>query len=181
LVIEQARELGYKGGFILIDQAKMDYIANILKGTQLLGGSIGIAAVAQTPIPGTPGFDKKYVSTYKRMLTWEAAMNYDAMHALARAMVAAGTVSDPAAIRAAFSKAFPLTGEKFPIECFGVTPGGWMEFLAAVQTIDNRGEYSPVRLCGWWLKDEDAFNKLKTQVHLTRPVDWMFLKLEKDQ
>lgn len=181
LVIEQARELGYKGGVILIDQAKVDYIENILKGTQLLGGTIGVAAVAQTPLPATPGFDKKYVSAYKRMLTWEAAMCYDAMHALARAMVAAGTVSDPIAIRASFSKAFPLRGNKFPVEYFGVSPGGRMEALGAVQTIDDRGKYSSVRAIAWWLKDEDAFNELKTQAQFTGHVDWVFFKFEKDQ
>jgi branched-chain amino acid transport system substrate-binding protein len=84
LVIEQARGLGYKGGFILIDQAKMDYIANILKGTQLMGNTIGVASVAMSPTAAAPAFDKKYVAEYKRMQTWEVALNYDAMQALAR-------------------------------------------------------------------------------------------------
>ena len=56
LVIEQARGLGYKGGFILIDQAKMDYIANILKSTKLMGNTIGVAAVVLSPTRGGPRF-----------------------------------------------------------------------------------------------------------------------------
>ena len=73
LVIEQARGLGYKGGFILIDQAKMDYIANILKGTKLMYNTIGVAPVAKSPTAAAPAFDKRYVAEYKRMSTWEVA------------------------------------------------------------------------------------------------------------
>jgi len=39
-------------------------------------------------------YEKKYVSIYKRMLTWEGVLNYDAMHALAWATVSAGTAED---------------------------------------------------------------------------------------
>jgi branched-chain amino acid transport system substrate-binding protein len=150
LVIEQARGLGYKGGFILIDQAKMDYIANILKGTKLMGNTIGVAAVAMSPTAAAPAFDKKYVAEYKRMQTWEVALNYDAMHALARAMVAAGTVKNPVAIRAAFPKAFPLSGDKYPVEYYGITPGGRMECPGSVQTIDQAGKYGPIHMFAWW-------------------------------
>ena len=58
------------------------------------------------------------------------ALNYDAMQALARVMVAAGTVKDPVAIKAAFPKAFPLGGDKFPVEYFSITPGGRMTCVA---------------------------------------------------
>ena len=37
LVIEQARGLGFKGGFVLIDQAKLDWITATLKGSELIG------------------------------------------------------------------------------------------------------------------------------------------------
>ena len=60
LVIEQARGLGYKGGFILIDQAKMDYIANILKSTKLMYNTIGTAPVEQSPTPAAPALEKRY-------------------------------------------------------------------------------------------------------------------------
>jgi len=36
LVIEQSRGMGYKGGFLLMDQAKIDYIAQKLEGTSLM-------------------------------------------------------------------------------------------------------------------------------------------------
>ncbi len=180
LVIEQARGLGYKGGFILIDQAKMDYIANILKGTELMNGTIGVAAVAQIPLAAMPAFDKKYTETYKRMQTWEVCLNYDAMHALARAMIAAGTVTDPVAIRAALPKAFPLAGDKFPVEYLGITPGGRMEIAGSVQLIKN-GKYSPVQMWYWWFKTEEEFNRFKAQQPAEANVSLEFLKFEKEQ
>ncbi|MGB6067158.1 MAG: ABC transporter substrate-binding protein [Desulfomonilaceae bacterium] len=181
LVIEQARGLGYKGGFVLIDQAKMDYIAHILKGTKLMTQTIGVGAVAQSPTPAAADFNKKYTKDYKRMLTWEVALNYCAMHALARAMAAAGTVTDPVAIRAALPKAFPLEGSKFPSEYFGITPGGRMEVPGSVQTIGPAGKYSPVRLVAWWLKNRTDFNKTIQQAQNVGVVMWMFDKFDKEQ
>jgi len=166
LVIEQARGLGFKGGFILIDQAKMDYIEkNILKSTKLMDGVIGVAAVAQIPTPAAPVHDKKYSETYKKMATWESVLNYCAMHALAKAMTAAGTVEDATAIRASFQKAFPLAGDKFPSEYFDISDKGRMHCFASVQMI-KEGKYSTAYLYGYW-QSEAEFNKLKSQAKVT--------------
>ena len=181
LVIEQARGLGYKGGFILIDQAKMDYIENILKSTKLMGNTIGVAAVALSPTVTAPAFDKKYVSIYKRMQTWEVSLNYTAMYGLSRAMVAAGTVEDPIAIRAAFPKAFPLLGDKFPVEYWGITPGGRMEIAGSVQTIDQAGKYGPVKMQVYWFKTEKEFKQFTAQTTLIGNATWGFFPFEKDE
>ncbi|MGO9021054.1 MAG: ABC transporter substrate-binding protein [Syntrophobacteraceae bacterium] len=180
LVIEQARNLGYKGGFILVDQAKADYIANILKGTELMNGTIGVGVVAQLPYAAMVPFDKKYTELYKRMQTWEVSLNYTAMHALARAMVAAGTVSDPVAIRAALPKAFPLLGDKFPVEFFGITPAGRMELAASVMYIKD-GKYSPAQLWYWWFKTEEEFNLFKKEHPAPGNVTMNFLKFEHEE
>ncbi len=181
LVIEQARGLGFKGGFILIDQAKMDYIENILKSTKLMGNLIGVAGVALSPTQSAPAFEKKYKSLYKRMLTWEVSLNYDAMYALSRAMVAAGTVEDPIAIRAAFPKAFPLLGDKFPVEYWGITPGGRMEIAGSIQTIDQAGKYGPVKLVVYWFKTEKEFKQFTSQATLIGNTTWGFFPFEKDE
>jgi branched-chain amino acid transport system substrate-binding protein len=181
LVIEQARGLGYKGGFILIDQAKMDYIANILKSTKLMYNTIGTAPVVQSPTPAAPAFEKRYVDTYKRMSTWEVWLNYNAMFALSKAMVAAGTVEDPIAIRAAFPKAFPLLGDKFPSEWFGITPGGRMYCPGSIQVIDKDGKYGKVRLALWPYKTEAEFKKAVAQTVVTTDIEWVFFKAEKEQ
>ncbi len=172
LVIEQARGLGYKGGFILIDQAKMDYIANILKSMKLMENVIGVAAVANVPVPAAGTFDKKYVATYKSMNTWEAALHYTAMFGLAKAMIAAGTVEDVQAIRAAFPKAFPLLGDKFPTEMFGISDVGRTHMAAAVQTIKN-GKYSNPDMYIWWLKSENDLAQVKKIGKTNVPLKFM--------
>jgi len=180
LVIEQARGLGYKGGFILIDQAKMDYIENILKSTKLMYNTIGVAPVEQSPTPAAPALEKRYRSQYKRMSTWEVWLNYNAMHALSRAMVAAGSVDDPVAIRAAFPKAFPLLGDKFPSEFYGITPAGRMYCLGSVQVIDQAAKYGQVQLVAWQYKTEAEFKKAISQAQITGNVKWVFYKFEQE-
>ena len=180
LVIEQARGLGYKGAFILIDQAKMDYIENILKSTKLMTNLIGTAAVALSPTEAAPAFVKKYKETYKRMCTWEVILNYNAMHALNKAMVQAQSVSDVRKIRAAFPRAFPLLGKYFPSEFVGITPGGRMYCPGSQQMIDASGKYGPVDLLAWWCKNEQEFNKLKTDYPAMAGAKWVYYKWEKE-
>lgn len=162
LVIEQARTMGYKGGFMLVDQAKQDYIAVLLKSTKIMGDLIGTAGVVSIPFDGAKAFDKKYTATYKRMVTWECALNYTAMHALAKAIVAAGSVDNVYAIRAAFSKALdpPMLGDKYPSAAFGVTDTGRMLIMASVQTITN-GKFDPSALYAWWPKTQKEFETVK--------------------
>ena len=181
LVIEQARGLGYKGGFILIDQAKMDYIANILKSTKLMYNTIGTAPVVQSPTAAAPALEKRYRDTYKRMSTWEVWLNYNAMSALAKAMAAAGTVEDPYAIRAAFPKAFPLLGDKYASEWMGITPGGRMYCPGSMQVIDEKGNYGQVALILWMYKTEAEFKKAVAQSQVSAPVKWVYHKFEKEE
>jgi branched-chain amino acid transport system substrate-binding protein len=172
LVIEQARGLGYKGGFILIDQAKVDYIAHILKGMKLMDDVIGVSAIANVPVPAAQSFDKKYTATYKRMNTWEAALHYTAMYALAKAMEAAGTVSDVYAIRAAFPKAFPLLGDKFPTEMFGISEAGRIHLAASVQTVKD-GKYDKNDMYVWWVKSEKEVEQIKKIGKTNVPLKFM--------
>jgi branched-chain amino acid transport system substrate-binding protein len=161
LVIEQARGMGYKGGFIMIDQAKQDYIAILLKGTKVMGNLIGTAGVVSVPFDGAKIFDKKYTETYKRMVTWECALNYSATHALARAIVAAQSVDDVYKIRAAFAKALdpPMLGDRFPTTTFGIADTGRLHILASVQTITN-GKSDPSSLYAYWPVTKKEFDKV---------------------
>jgi branched-chain amino acid transport system substrate-binding protein len=181
LVIEQARGLGYKGGFILMDQAKMDFIENILKSTKLMYNTIGVAPVEQSPTAAAPALEKRYRSLYKRMSTWEVWLNYNAMFALSRAMAAAGTVEDVYAIRAAFPKAFPLLGDKFPSEFLGITPAGRMYCPGSIQVIDQAGKYGQVQLALWQYKTEKEFKEAIAQSQVEANIKWVFLKFEKEQ
>lgn len=173
LVIEQARGMGFKGGFIMIDQAKQDYIAQILKGNKLMGNLIGTAGVVSLPpVPGNT-FDQRYTKAYKRMVTWECALNYTGMHALAKAIVAAGTVDDVYRIRAAFPKVFPMLADHYPNEVFGITEQGRMVLMASVQTITN-GKSDPSVLYVWWPKTQKEFNQVKkvTKTDKSVPIIW---------
>src|SRR6478609_548795 len=107
LVAKQARELGFKGGFIIIDQAKMDEMAKVMGGYQQLEGSIGVLPVVDDPSAATKDFVQRFQKIYPgRIPSSEVSLNYTAVHATAMAMKLAGTTTDAVAIRANLDKAF---------------------------------------------------------------------------
>ena len=107
LVVKQARELGFKGGFIIIDQAKMDEVAKVSGGYASLEGSIGVLPVVDDSAPDMKGFVERYRKMFPgRDPSSEVSLNYTAVHVTAVAMKLAGTVTDAAAIRAQLDKAF---------------------------------------------------------------------------
>ncbi len=167
LVIEQARQMGFKGGFIMIDQAKQDVIAKLLGSTKLMGDLIGTGGVLSTSF-GTNAFDQRYTKAYKRMTTWECALNYVAVNSLARAIAAAGTVSDIYKIRASFPKAYPLLADKYPSEFLGITDGGRAKIFGTVQTVSKGVSDHPFLSC-WWAKSSEEFNAA-LKVSLSNPV-----------
>ncbi len=160
LVIEQARGMGYTGGFIMLEQAKMDYISQILKGLKLMENTIGVAAVLNIPFAATLAFKKNYTSMTKRLVTWEACRNYIAMHALAKAIAIADTADDVYAIRASFHKIFPMLGDRYPSETWGITPAGRMLVTAPIQTIKG-GKYMKPQQEYWWIRDQKEWNSIK--------------------
>lgn len=169
LVIEQARALGFKGGLLLVDQAKMDYIAQILEGTKLMENVIGTAGLGSVPLPAGASFERKYRETYKRMNTWEVTLHYCAMYALARAISSAGTVDNIYSIRAAFPKAFPLLGNRFPNEMFGITPAGRMYVPGSIQTVKS-GKFMTPSMYVWWANSRQEFNDVKRLTKITLPM-----------
>jgi len=173
LFIEQARNMGFKGGFVLVDQAKQDYIAMLLKGTKIMGDLIGTAGVSSLPPYPGQDFDVRYTKAYKRMVTWECALNYTAMHALARAIQAAGTTTDVQKIRASFPKAYPMLADKYPNEVYGINEKGNTLILASVQTV-TAGKSNPSALYAWWPKTNKEFEAIKkiTKVDKSVPIYW---------
>ncbi len=113
LVVKQARELGFKGGFILIDQAKLDEVAKVSGGYASLNGSIGVLPVMEDKLPESVAFVQRFQKLYpNRLVTSETSLNYSTVHATARAMKLAGTVTDATAIRAKLSEAFKTMPRK---------------------------------------------------------------------
>ena len=64
-VAKQARELGFKGGFIIMDQAKLDQMKPIAGSYETLEGSIGVLPLIDSDEEAAPAFIEKYQKNYK--------------------------------------------------------------------------------------------------------------------
>ncbi len=139
LVAKQARELGFKGGFIVIDQAKMDEMAKVIGGYQPLEGAIGVLPLVEDTRPDAKSFVERYRKSHdNRDPSSEVSLNYTAVHATAIAMKLANSVSDPAAIRAQMDKAVKqLPNESNPNDLDGVNEAGGMLANTYVGTVEG--------------------------------------------
>lgn len=118
LVVKQARELGFKGGFLVMDQAKLDEMARVVGGIETLEGAIGVLPVSADPSPVNKAFIERFGKKFNgRVPGSEALWNYTSVHATARAMQLAGTASDAAAIHAKLDAGY----KALPAD---VNPGG---------------------------------------------------------
>jgi len=125
LVVRQARELGFKGGFILMDQAKMDEVAKVSGGIKSLEGSVGVVPLDKYENEGAKLFLKKWEKDHNGVATSETAYNYFAMYLIAQAMQEAGTVEDAKAIRAAIPAAMEkVSVEHNPYDVDGIDDNG---------------------------------------------------------
>lgn len=106
LIVQQARELGFKGGFIVMDQAKLDEVAKVTGGYAPLNGAIGVLPLANDETPNAKAFVERFRKSHGgRDPSQEVSLNYTAVYATALAMKLAGSVSDAIAIRNQFDKA----------------------------------------------------------------------------
>ncbi|MFM0274821.1 ABC transporter substrate-binding protein [Paraburkholderia aspalathi] len=106
LIAQQARELGFKGGFIVMDQAKLDEVAKVTGGYAPLNGAIGVLPLANDDTPNAKAFVERFRKTHDgHDPSQEVSLNYTAVYATALAMKLAGSVSDATAIRNQFDKA----------------------------------------------------------------------------
>ena len=125
LVVRQARELGFEGGFILMDQAKMDEVAKVSGGIKSLEGSVGVVPLDKYENEGAKLFLKKWQEDHNGVATSETAYNYFAMYLIAQAMQEAGTVDDAKAIRAAIASAMDkVSVEHNPYDVDGIDEAG---------------------------------------------------------
>lgn len=147
LVIKQARELGFKGGFVIIDQAKMDEIGKITGGYSPLEGSIGVLPVVEDSSPITKAFVERFRKLNPgRDPSSEVSLNYTTVHATALAMKLAGSATDAAAIRAQLDKAFKeLPDAQNPHDLDGVNERGGTTANTRVAVVEG-GKVKEVRL-----------------------------------
>lgn len=140
LVVKQARELGFKGGFVIIDQAKMDQMKPILGGSYaMLEGAIGVLPLVDDATPGAKAFVGSWLKAYPgRDPASEMSLNYTAMLATAQAMKLAGTTSDATAIRANLDKGFKaLKLSQNPHNLDGVDAKGGSTAKTRVAVVEN--------------------------------------------
>jgi len=107
LVIRAARQQGFQGGFLLLDQAKFMEMLEIVTMEEL-EGAVGVYPQEWYPAPGTEAFVQRYYDRYgedARSPTSEIAITYNGLRLVAKAMEIAGTTEDPDAIRAAMDEA----------------------------------------------------------------------------
>ncbi|MEN7529680.1 ABC transporter substrate-binding protein [Cupriavidus sp. 2SB] len=147
LVVKQARELGFKGGFIIMDQAKMDEMSRVTNGLALLEGSIGVMPLVNDARPMAQAYNARYKKLHDgRDATTEMSLNYTMTWALANAMKLAGTTTDSAAIRAKMPDAMKaLPKEVNPNEVEGIDAKGGSVADTVVGWV-QKGKIEPVRL-----------------------------------
>ncbi len=176
LVIEQARALGFKGGFVVIDQAKPDYIAKEIKDMKMLEGMISTGALKDLPLPAVPGFNARYKAAYKRDMGAECVLNYNSMYVLARAIEKAQSV-DAKVVRRNIAKALPTTGDKVPNELFAMNDNGFMYCGLIMQQVKN-GKFTKVDYVLAFPETKAEFEKYKKMSKTTEPemIRWVPIK-----
>ena len=148
LVAKQARELGFKGGFLIMDQAKLDELAKVTGGLGPLEGSIGVLPVSYDERLGPKTFSAAYRKMFgaDRDPTTESSYNYALTHALAAAMKLAGTTSDATAIRAKLNEAIVKLPKELNAGDFrGVDATGGTIVDPVIATVEG-GKIKPVSL-----------------------------------
>lgn len=139
LVMNQARELGFQGGFVVMDQAKFDEMAAVFDGDySIFEGSVGVLPLILSKYPGTPQFIEKYNALYNKNPGSEAGYHYVSMYILVEAMKAAGTATDPKAIRDNIQAALDnLPDDKKVYEIERVEEDGGFSTVLRMATIEN--------------------------------------------
>lgn len=148
LVAKQARELGFKGPFVVMDQAKLDEMARVTGGVAALEGSIGTLPLTADERPGAKTFVASYRAAYGANTTpsSESSLNYTALHLVVNAMKLAGSVSDPAAIRAKLDAAAKALPDNInPNDFNGVDANGGSVLNTVIGVVEG-GKIKGVRL-----------------------------------
>ncbi|HLR17415.1 MAG TPA: ABC transporter substrate-binding protein [Alcanivoracaceae bacterium] len=113
LVVRQARELGFKGGFILMGQAKLIEVAEVAGGLDQLEGAIGVPPLTAHKDVGAKTFVEKRNKIKENSLSWEVAMHYTSLYMLTEAMKVAESVDDARKVRAAFGQALTQLPDEY--------------------------------------------------------------------
>lgn len=124
LVIQQARQMGFKGGFIIMEQAKIDEVIAAAGDINLLENSVGSTPLSLYKSEAAIDFIKRYEAKYSKTPGSEAAYHYLSMHALVEAISTTNS-TEPKVLRAAIGDALKsLDYLKNPYEITSLTEEG---------------------------------------------------------
>lgn len=107
MIISQARELGFKGGFVLGSQCKLDEMEKVTP-LKLISPSTGVCPVGMMPLPLMQDYSKRHKERFNTIPTSESAFNYEVMYIFAEAIKKSGTVSDVYKIMEAVPQVLPV-------------------------------------------------------------------------
>jgi branched-chain amino acid transport system substrate-binding protein len=147
LVIKAAREQGFTGGFVIMDQAKFEEM-NKLVPMAMLENSVGVMPMIHHPDFRAARFVEKYRQKKgaDRDPPREVSLTYGALRVLARAMELAGTTTDAKAIHAKADEAAATLPDEFkPSELLGVSPQGHLRQTTVAAHIVG-GKFLPIKL-----------------------------------
>lgn len=147
LIMEEARKQGFKGSFLVMDQAKLDEMGTVTK-LKNLTNAVGVLPVKEYEDPGTQDFLKKFAekTSEDKVATSETALNYQSMAIIAKAIELAGTTSDPEKIRAAIPDALSKVDDKYKVNGFPTE-------------ISDQGHLKNPELEATYLNDDEKFEK----------------------
>ncbi|MBM3808602.1 MAG: ethanolamine utilization protein EutJ [Acidimicrobiia bacterium] len=147
LVIKAAREQGFNGGFVVMDQAKFEEM-NTLVPMAMLENAVGVMPMVHHPDFRAARFVEKYRQKKgeDRDPPREVSLTYGALRILARAMELAGTTTDAKAIHAKADEAASTLPDEFkPSELYGVSPQGHLRQTTIAAHIVG-GKFLPLKL-----------------------------------
>ncbi|HET7579184.1 MAG TPA: ABC transporter substrate-binding protein [Bacillales bacterium] len=138
LVLKQARQLGYKGGFAMLDQAKLYDVSKVTGGLESLNGTIGVLPLENYQHAGVEAFIKNYKKAYGQEPAWESAWNYVATYVFTKAMEKAGTTTDAKKIYSKIEEAVKALPEdkNFP-GIKGLSKDGGFNDPPALAVVEN--------------------------------------------
>jgi branched-chain amino acid transport system substrate-binding protein len=114
-VIKQARQLGYKGIFLNSIAGDPRQLNSLVPADQLQGTFVEVGRWDYREEPAM-GFIKKYQAKHPgEDPQFSAALAYEGVYLIAKALEIAGTTTDVYKIRAAFPKAYPMPNSIFGI------------------------------------------------------------------
>ncbi len=151
MIVNQARELGYKGGFLMGDQIKLDEMAKVASMANL-NNSVGVCPFDARPLPIAQAFGKRLHAMYGKDYTptYEAAAHYEIVWITVKAMEKAQSKDDPHAIFKRFNDVLPV-GKYATTMRDGLGPNGELLGITFAIAIKNGKFSKPIPLV--WGKD----------------------------